>query len=256
MDNFLSSFKPVSLSELNLNSALLKRSEQKYLASKNVMPEMLDELSQHFNILEHSGKRIFFYESIYFDDDYQSFLQHQQGRRKRFKVRTRYYKDSDMCYLEMKVKTVQSITDKYRIDYPVPDRFHITHEGLEFLKGTHETSYGVPAALNLVPVLRISHERITLVSKEGGERMTIDLNLTTKTDTGSWDMPADVIIIETKTKKLRGIADSILRKYRIRSVEYCSKYCLALAKTGPGLRHNSFRPILRDIERLSTISGM
>lgn len=256
MNDFLSSFEPTSLHELNSNSALLERSEQKYLASIHALPEMAGELSKHFYILEHSGKRIFFYENTYFDDDYQSFLNHQQGKRKRFKIRTRYYKDSEVCFLEMKVKTVQSNTDKRRMLYSVAERFHLNPEGLEFIKAIQESSYGACTAINLVPVLRISHERITLVSKNGGERMTIDLNLKTSTDTGSWDIPADVIIIETKTKKLRGIADSILRKYHIRSVKYCSKYCLAVAKTGQVSHYNSFRPILRDIERLSTIGGI
>jgi hypothetical protein len=67
------------------------------------------------------------------------------------------------------------------------------------------------------PSLRMRCERVTLVARVGGERMTIDHGITF---TGSGDehhgTPQDVFIVETRSGPGPGIADALLRRHHHR----------------------------------------
>ena len=72
-------------------------------------------------MLEISGIRSFRYESVYFDSpDLLTYRSHVQGRRKRFKVRSRSYMDTGECMFELKLKNRVGTTVKSRIPTSSP----------------------------------------------------------------------------------------------------------------------------------------
>jgi len=62
-------------------------------------------LIEDFSILEINGRKIFSYDNIYMDTkDYLFYKQHQEKKKTRTKVRTRYYVNSNLAFFEFKQK--------------------------------------------------------------------------------------------------------------------------------------------------------
>jgi hypothetical protein len=115
----LAPLTPVSLAGLAARDAeLLTRVDRKYLLPADLLPALLAGLDEGFDVLQIDGRRVSRYTSTYFDSaDLSCFREHRQGRRRRFKVRTRTYLDSGECWLEVKVKTAGGETCKERQPY-------------------------------------------------------------------------------------------------------------------------------------------
>jgi hypothetical protein len=94
----------------------------------------------------------------------------------------------------------------------------------------------------------MTYERITLVARTGGERMTIDTSLRFATAEVTCSVRTDMFIIETKSARGNGIADKILRSMHMHPTDSCSKYCIGLAATGQVSRRNRFLPALRRLD--------
>jgi hypothetical protein len=84
-----------SLAEVIERSALQARIEHRYLVPLERFAELAARLPDTYAVLEIDQLRGFAYESVYFDTpDLLTYRQHLQGRRRRYKVRTRAYLDS------------------------------------------------------------------------------------------------------------------------------------------------------------------
>ena len=101
----------------------------------------------------------------------------------------------------------------------------------------------------LEPVMTVRYERMTLVSKESPERMTIDYGLRFESADRKAEAPKDFIIVETKSRHGRGAADSIMKESRIRPVKKCSKFCIGMNLLSKTQRANNFRPVLALLEK-------
>ena len=66
IENNLNLFTPISLEEL-ANYRLQNRIDTKYICNSNQIPLILERVSPYFNVQEIDNKRIFKYESLYFD---------------------------------------------------------------------------------------------------------------------------------------------------------------------------------------------
>ena len=87
-----------SLAEVNGSAALPVRVERKYMVPVRRFAELVARLPQRYSVLEVEGIRGSAYESIYFDTpDLLTYRHHMQGRRRRYKVRSRTYLDSANC---------------------------------------------------------------------------------------------------------------------------------------------------------------
>jgi hypothetical protein len=103
--NKLNDFEPLTLTELNATASFLKRIDTKFLLTKNEFSNLLEDLLKDFRVLEIAGKRIFSYDNVYMDTpDYFFYNQHQNRELSRTKIRTRFYKDSDLAFFEYKQK--------------------------------------------------------------------------------------------------------------------------------------------------------
>jgi hypothetical protein len=112
----------------------------------------------------------------------------------------------------------------------------------------YESLYGEAFPHHLEPVIEMRYQRITLVAKEGGERMTIDAHIHFQAGERSQTTRADTFIVEAKSANGNGIADKILRALHQHPTQSCSKYCVGMAALQNVQRHNKFLPALRKLQ--------
>jgi hypothetical protein len=243
----LSRFGTISLDGLNSKAAMLERLDNKYIVPADRLLPAFAAFVDLFDVLEIGGKRAFTYATEYFDDPQaQGYYDHHQGRRKRCKVRIRNYIDAGFSYLEVKLKDVRDATVKKRLKLARPSH-NLCTESLAFIDACHSELYGTPLGRPLLPVIGMEYERITLVAREGGERMTIDTGLAFRAANIEREAGPDMFILETKSAKGNGIADKILRSEHLHPTKNCSKYCVGMAALGLVDRHNRFLPAMRKL---------
>ncbi len=246
----LHGFAPLSLEDLNAKAAMLERLDNKYIVPASLLQPALESFAALFDVLEIDGKRAFTYATTYYDDaSLRGYYDHHQGRRKRCKVRVRDYVDAGFSYLEVKLKDKRSITIKKRLRLEKPET-GLNDAAMDFVETCHTDMYTDPFAKSLKPVIGMEYERITLVAKEGGERMTIDTALRFAGADVACAVRPDMFIIETKSARGNGIADKILRAQHIHPTLRCSKYCIGMAATGQVRQKNRFLPALRKLDLL------
>jgi hypothetical protein len=244
----LASFDTISLDGLNQKAAMLERLDNKYIVPAARLLPAFQAFSGLFDVLEIQGKRAFTYATDYFDDDEaRAYHDHHQGRRKRCKVRIRNYVDAGFSYLEVKLKDLRGATQKKRLKMAAGAR-GLCAESLAFIDTCHRDMYGTPLGRQLVPVIGMEYERITLVAREGGERMTIDTRLSFSAANAERDAAPDMFVLETKSARGNGIADKILRAEHLHPTTHCSKYCVGMAALGLVEKHNQFLPALRKLQ--------
>ncbi|QDP95969.1 VTC domain-containing protein [Microlunatus elymi] len=118
---------PITLAEVQATAELQQRIDRKYLLPVQRFDHWLHLLDGSVQVLQIAGRRTFGYESTYFDTaDLLTFRQHRQGRRRRFKIRTRTYTDTDECVFEVKLEGRRDTTVKERMPYPVDFRDRLT----------------------------------------------------------------------------------------------------------------------------------
>lgn len=252
----LSSFGTISLEGLNSKAAMLERLDNKYIVPADRLLPRFERFGELFDVLEISGKRAFTYATDYFDDeDAHGYYDHHQGRRKRCKVRIRNYVDAGFSYLEVKLKDLRGATAKKRLRLAQPGP-RLCDESLAFIDACHVEMYGTPLGRSLMPVIGMDYERITLVAREGGERMTIDTGMAFRAANAEREAAPDMFILETKSAKGNGIADKILRAEHLHPTRSCSKYCVGMAALGLVNRHNRFLPELRRLQLAASIRAV
>lgn len=251
----LDNFTPLSLDDLNAKAAMLERLDNKYILPASRFRPALEAFSDHFEVLEIAGRRAFTYATTYYDDPaLHGYYDHHQGRRKRCKVRVRDYVDAGFSYLEVKLKDKRQVTIKKRLKMAAPEN-GLDHSALEFVEACHRDLYAQPFAKPLAAVIGMQYERITLVAKAGGERMTIDTALRFQAAAITRIVRPDMFIVETKSARGNGIADKILRSMHMHPTSRCSKYCIGMAATGQVARRNRFLPALRRLDLLTQTPG-
>ncbi len=241
----LSSFSTLSLEDLNAKAAMLERQDNKYILPAATLLPALKDFSAHFDVLEIKGKRAFTYATRYFDDaGLRGYYDHHQGRRKRCKVRVRNYVDAGFSYLEVKLKDKRQITVKRRLPVENPAN-PLCDRSMAFIEQNYKALYNERFGKTLRPVIAMQYERITLVARQGGERMTIDTSLHFSSEGRTRTVEPAMFIIETKSARGNGIADKILRARHLHPTKSCSKYCIGMASMGHVSRRNRFLPALK-----------
>lgn len=235
--------EPIALADVVEEAALMKRVDKKFLLSRDQLAEFLNRIGPEFRAMEIAGRRVFGYSSTYFDtEDLDQFRAHRQGRRRRFKVRTRTYLDSGLCMFEAKLKGPRGETDKHRIKHPLDLRKQLTADADIFLAELLDEHYGM-AVPDLVPVMTTDYQRGTLVNPHSSERITLDVSLVCM-DAARTEYGPDMVILETKSADGRGAADQLLAAMGIRELSI-SKYCVGIAMLHPYLPANKWHRVLR-----------
>ncbi|MDQ6437464.1 polyphosphate polymerase domain-containing protein [Mesorhizobium sp. LHD-90] len=249
-------FHPVSLEQLDAKADMLDRRDNKYVVRADVLHQATSELVQQFDILEIDGKRDFTYDTCYFDDAERSaYFDHHKGRRIRCKVRMRKYVDAGLCFVEVKLKHMRGMTIKERLQRPVEMYGIMDDKARRFVESSYRDLYRREFDRELRPALEMRYQRVTLVAKHGGERVTIDTGIVFAGKSGSQMIDGRLILVEVKSGNANGIADKILRRLHQHPTNTCSKYCVAMAALNEVSKTNKFLVALRRLGVVPTSGG-
>lgn len=243
-EHLLKEYKPITLAEMDAVK-LLNRVDTKFVMHQREMFEILQAVSDKYNVLDNNGSRIHSYRTLYFDtDDFDMYTHHHNDWQNRYKVRCREYVDSGVAFLEIKRKTNKQRTVKKRIQTPVL-LTDLQREADEFV-----SKYYPHDVQELSPKLLNRFRRITLVSKEKVERLTLDLDLHFEANGTYFRLP-NVAIAEIKQAKFSFESDFAqhMRSLNIRSMGF-SKYCAGIAQGYPTVKQNRFKRRMRHVEKI------
>ncbi|WP_433496269.1 polyphosphate polymerase domain-containing protein [Sphaerimonospora sp. CA-214678] len=240
----LARLAPVGVAELVDRAALQTRVDRKYVVPTEVLPRLLEQLAPQARVLDIDGGRTFRYKSVYFDTpQLASYHCTAYRRRRRFKVRTRTYVDSEQCWLEVKIRGARGSTTKHRLPYHPWDSGTV-RPGRDFVdEALVRESIGPAAGSALDPVLVTEYRRATLLLPETASRVTIDTGLTWRDGTATLRLPG-LAVVETKTASAATTVDRMLWRRGIRPARI-SKYATGLAALRLDLPDVPWRRTLR-----------
>jgi hypothetical protein len=225
--------------------SLMKRTDTKYTIPIEALAPILKDLQNEYQVLEIKNRRVMHYSSVYFDTPaFKFYFDHHNGRIRRTKIRQRKYVDFELTFLEIKQKNGKGETKKSRVK--IPDfELDLSEKSKEFILKTTAKS------VDLQPVLWNNFKRITLVSLQNNERVTIDLEL-------SYSMNAiekkyqNLVIIEVKQQRFnrKSLIVQTLKKYKYNPFSI-SKYCVGIVHLYQDLKYNLFKSKVLKINKIS-----
>lgn len=244
LNQILQTFGPISLSEMD-SVKLMNRTDTKFLLTIQQLESILNEVQPHYRVLTIDGRALNSYETLYYDtQDFLFYRRHHSGKKNRYKIRKRKYVESNLTFLEVKFKTNKDRTIKDRTKLQSIDETLLQSE-LDFIE--NETHLD----LNFEPKLWNSFHRITFVSLEIPERITIDLDLKFKNNEREifWQ---SVVIAEVKQERQNRHSPFMMAlKKRLIRQESVSKYSLGAAMLYPELKSNSFKSKILKLKKLN-----
>ena len=240
----LKEYEHINLSQLN-SVELLNRSDTKYIFNEKYLLPIISDLKSHYNLLQIASENIYLYTTTYYDTlDYLFYKQHQNGNKKRFKIRKRSYSSSSDIYFEIKEKNNKDKTIKNRFPFngKLADLDDLAKSAI--LKST---GLGVD---ELEATLEVQFFRFTMSDKNFKERVTIDTQINVKKNELSKSFDR-LVIAEVKQDSYNSRSEffKILKKYKIFQSGF-SKYCMGLINLNNNLKHNRFKPQLMKLNKI------
>lgn len=242
LDDVVGGLESIGLSEVQARVELQTRVDRKYIVERSLFEQLVEDLHPELRCLTIDGRTGARYRSTYFDTpELVFFYQHLQGRRRRFKVRTRSYLDSGTTLLEVKAKGLRSATVKERVPWSndVPDRLGPCGDGFVAEVTGTERYRGA-----LGPSVETLYRRTTLVDEVSPSRITCDTDLRFRRGADEVGGLWGEVLIETKSAAGRCATDRWLLDHGVRPTSM-SKYCLGVALLYPNVRANPWHPVLR-----------
>jgi len=245
--HYLKQYKAVSLKDMK-NAALMDRVDTKFVASLELIPSILNDLTNDYRVLEIDGERAFQYRTNYFDTKgYDMYEAHQNGKLNRYKVRHREYVSSGLHFLEVKFKNNKRRTIKKRIERNEDNA--LSDPELDFIN--ENTPY---KSEELELKLSNSFYRITLVGNH--ERVTIDFGLSFSDNNGFAADFQQIAIVELKQLKYCPTTKAMnaLRKHKVKAQSF-SKYCLGAASFNSHIKANRMKSKFELIQKIESTMG-
>jgi VTC domain len=110
----LDALPTITLPEVLAAAPATVRVDRKYLMATHSGAEFLTRLPDTLRLLSIDGRLTTSYRSTYFDTaDLLTCRAHIQGRRRRWKARSRLYVEDRLCRLELKVRDGSGLTRKF-----------------------------------------------------------------------------------------------------------------------------------------------
>ena len=248
--------RALPLHEVLTAAPAMTRVDRKYLVPVIVARDVLAGLDPAWGVLTlpggpadgrgdgglAGGRRTTHYRSTYFDSpDLATARAHVQGRRRRWKARSRLYVEDGLCRTEVKAKdgrgrTVKTVTTSSPAAYG-----RLTDGDLAFLTGTLAGHAITVDASRLAPSMEIAYERLTLARvDEHPARLTVDWGMRCVLGGQQVRLDHDHVLLETKGDLRPGDADRLLAGLGIRPRPF-SKYAAAAGLLHPAVADNDVR---------------
>lgn len=236
----LDRFHPIGPAEME-HANLQDRSESKYLLTAEQAWDLISHLPDSYQIFEIDGERVQTYSTTYYDSPHLNlYLEHHNGKKHRYKVRTRSYVGSDLNFLEVKEKKNTGRTVKHRLQTDgLITRLSADIQG--FLTSCLPYDYS-----EFRPVLVNEYRRITLVSATDPERITLDIDLSFHNGEAGFALPK-IVIAELKRSSAHdsSLALDYLTNMRVKPKGF-SKYCIGISLLyGNLVKRNNFNGTIR-----------
>jgi hypothetical protein len=241
--SILQRFDPISLEAMD-SVKLMNRTDTKFLFTAGQFEHILDDIVEHYRILEINGTRSSRYKTLYYDTpNLDLYMAHHKGKLNRYKVRHRTYLETDAGFLEVKFKNNKGRTIKDRVpEKRAPHSWQLNSE--QFLRRV--TPFDPQL---LIPTIWVNYSRLTLVHKSESERVTLDTFLEFEKDGTIRQMPNLVIAEVKQDKKKASYFIQMMKKHRIREGSL-SKYCLGVVLTCDGVKKNNFKQKLISLNQI------
>jgi hypothetical protein len=239
----LEQFTPASQQDID-RLKLQNRVDQKFIFKIGELESILNEVKECYNIMSVNALRLFQYNTLYFDTTaFASYTDHHNGKPNRYKLRYRRYQDSGDVFFEIKKKIKGLRTDKHRIAI----------EEIPEILGPSERQLLQDCNLpdvSLLPTMWVNYQRMTLLSRNTEERVTIDLHLEFQNNQNK-DSLDGLVIVEIKQAKASRNSPFMecLRQRQIRETRI-SKYSIGIALLNEHMKQNAFGSKLRKIRHL------
>jgi hypothetical protein len=241
--DILKQLEPIGLAEMD-SVKLMNRTDTKFLFTLEQFDKIIEEVKDHYRILEVEGQRLNRYKTLYYDTgNFSLYLAHHNGHLNRYKVRHRTYVESNTGFLEVKFKNNKGRTIKSRVKELQPP-VNWEGESEKFLLKTQPFSPQV-----LRPTIWVNYGRYTLVHRTEPERLTIDLNLEFVKDSVEKKLSGLVIAEVKQDKRKASPFVKMMKKYHIREGSI-SKYCMGIALTCNNVKRNNFKEKLLTLKHL------
>lgn len=252
IDEVLLGRAATDLTTVRASGDLQQRYDTKYVLNVDTALELLAVLDPQWRVLEVDRQRSTAYQSSYYDDpDFGLFHDHVQGRRLRYKVRTRRYGDDPTEMLEIKLKSGRGATDKRRLQRTAAFGSELTSVERQWLSDTLTNAYGRRPPAPLKYTLGLDYTRRTMFNPVSGERLTIDSGVVAHASSETAAPVGAGVVVEVKSAVWSCPTVRELHRHSIRPLTF-SKYCAALAALHPELDQRARLRAQRSLDRYQT----
>ncbi|MCX5316767.1 VTC domain-containing protein [Streptomyces sp. NBC_00154] len=237
----------VPLAKVDAVAALQHRVDRKYLIPVSSAARLVEQLAGTHHVLDIRGRRTTEYRSTYFDTAHlAAWRAHNQGRRRRWKVRTRLYAEDGICRMEVKTKDGRGATVKHahRIEADAYGGLEAGTEAAAFVDRVLEAAGVDVRAADLAAAGEVCYRRAALADLEAGTRLTLDGLLACHRDGRTAALDDGYVLVETKGAARPAPADRGLLALGARPVPI-SKYVIGLSLLVPNLPDNNMRRLAR-----------
>ncbi|MFE7330052.1 polyphosphate polymerase domain-containing protein [Streptomyces sp. NPDC057565] len=241
----LEELRSATLAEVDAAAALQHRVDRKYLVPLDHARRLITCLAGSHHVLDLGGRRTTSYLSTYFDTpELGAWRAHVQGRRRRWKVRTRLYAEDGLCRVEVKTKDGRGATVKHALKVPAAEYGQLAEHAAQFVDEVLDRA-GIPVtAKELSAAAEVRYVRAALADLDGGSRVTLDGALSCHRDGRTATLDPAHVLIETKGGAQPAPADRLLLGMGVRPVSL-SKYIVGQSLLTPGLPDNDVRRLSR-----------
>ena len=174
-------------------SLLHRRQETKFLMPASLLAPLITQLAPCYRAVRSGASFAASYRTLYFDTPALTCFHDHRERLPHHKVRIRHYDDRRLTIVEVKTKSEDQRSFKFRRPKQFGDS-ELNEEDREFV-----ASHLSFSAETLIPQLWTNFCRVTLVG-EPGERVTIDCDLSFRRGEVDLQFP-DVAVIEVKQER-------------------------------------------------------
>ncbi|MFH7337685.1 polyphosphate polymerase domain-containing protein [Streptomyces sp. KHY 26] len=241
----LEELRGATLAEVDAAAALQHRVDRKYLVPVDRARRLIAALADSHHVLDLGGRRTTSYLSTYFDTPgLGAWRAHVQGRRRRWKVRTRLYAEDGLCRVEVKTKDGRGATVKHALTVPAAEYGELTTGAAGFVDGALGRAGVSARSAGLSAAAEVRYVRVALADLDRGSRVTLDGTLSCHRDDRTARLDHGHVLIETKGGTRPAPADRLLLGMGVRPVSL-SKYVVGLSLLTPGLPDNDVRRLAR-----------